>query len=512
MKQGANLDTPKMDVIVTSLGYRYFHGPVWWSLTNNISEKEKLENLYWEGLNGDTFLDKSSWDDFETMFNASMKNKVDLAKETWLTICGGTIGGYFFPVFEQYKIISTTDENPLAKQALIVPRTAEFDTRLAYQANVIFNFTDYTKIPISCRINGMPPEAVKYNDYMCVVSSEYLGAFTMAGDVVSLTVQFSDGSEDTVEISIKNTTYPSYKSVFNDVGIDTAAWEFIHPLVNMGIIDGAGSVYRPDDDVTYTEFYAMLEKTGAKISATASPGTIPAAEAEELLFSLLTSKQNKARYNALNKQHLWQPNAHNDLTVNEFAFLDMVLPAPYERVWDRAKPDVNIMFTRAQAAEVIYRFIRLAEYADKLIESQNPVVRPTSSTILVDGEDIVFDAYNIGGNNYFKLRDLAYALNGTSKQFSVDFNSSSGRIDLKSNKPYVPIGGELEPGSGNAKTAIMDRVYINVDYKWRYLTAYKIDGYNYFKLRDLASMLDFGVTWDNELKTIAIDTSTGYSE
>jgi hypothetical protein len=38
---------------------------------------------------------------------------------------------------------------------------------------------------------------------------------------------------------------------------------------------------------------------------------------------------------------------------------------------------------------------------------------PTSSTVLVNGKNVAFDAYNINGNNYFKLRDLAYTLNGT---------------------------------------------------------------------------------------------------
>jgi hypothetical protein len=38
---------------------------------------------------------------------------------------------------------------------------------------------------------------------------------------------------------------------------------------------------------------------------------------------------------------------------------------------------------------------------------------PTTSTVLVNGNNIKFDSYNINGNNYFKLRDLAYVLNTT---------------------------------------------------------------------------------------------------
>ena len=44
------------------------------------------------------------------------------------------------------------------------------------------------------------------------------------------------------------------------------------------------------------------------------------------------------------------------------------------------------------------------------------------------------------------------------------------------------------------------------------LAAYNIDGSNYFRLRDIAAALDFAVTWDNEAKTIGIDTAAGYTE
>ena len=41
--------------------------------------------------------------------------------------------------------------------------------------------------------------------------------------------------------------------------------------------------------------------------------------------------------------------------------------------------------------------------------------------------------------------------------------------------------------------------------------AYLIDGSNYLKLRDVAALADFGVTWDAESRTVCIDTSVGYT-
>lgn len=43
------------------------------------------------------------------------------------------------------------------------------------------------------------------------------------------------------------------------------------------------------------------------------------------------------------------------------------------------------------------------------------------------------------------------------------------------------------------------------------LTGYAINGNNYFKLRDVAAAVDFGVTWDEASRAVSIDTSVGYS-
>ena len=43
------------------------------------------------------------------------------------------------------------------------------------------------------------------------------------------------------------------------------------------------------------------------------------------------------------------------------------------------------------------------------------------------------------------------------------------------------------------------------------LTVFKIDGANYFKLRDLGRALDFHVGYDNETKTVCISGAHGYA-
>jgi uncharacterized repeat protein (TIGR02543 family) len=135
---------------------------------------------------------------------------------------------------------------------------------------------------------------------------------------------------------------------------------------------------------------------------------------------------------------------------------------------------------------------------------------PTSSKVLVNGKAVTFEAYTIDGNNYFKLRDFAQAVNKTEKNFEVKWDSKNNAINLISNTPYTPVGGELAKGDGKAKVANPTTSKIHKDGKEISLTAYTINGNNYFKLRDIAKAFNIGVTWDGKTNTITIDTSRDY--
>ena len=135
---------------------------------------------------------------------------------------------------------------------------------------------------------------------------------------------------------------------------------------------------------------------------------------------------------------------------------------------------------------------------------------PTASTVYVNGAAKAFEAYNIGGNNYFKLRDLAYVLNGTVKQFEVGYDNATKAITLTSGKAYTSVGGEMAPGDGKAKTASPTASKIYLNGKELNLTVYLIGGNNFFKLRDLMEAIDVFVGYDNATKAITLDTSKGY--
>jgi len=58
-------------------------------------------------------------------------------------------------------------------------------------------------------------------------------------------------------------------------------------------------------------------------------------------------------------------------------------------------------------------------------------IEPTKSKILLDGNEITITAYNIGGNNYFKLRDIGKALD-----FGVEWDSMGNNIKIDTSRGY----------------------------------------------------------------------------
>ena len=158
---------------------------------------------------------------------------------------------------------------------------------------------------------------------------------------------------------------------------------------------------------------------------------------------------------------------------------------------------------------------------------------PTASEVRVDGRTLKFDAYNIDGFNYFKLRDLAYVFNGTQKRFSVGWDERGNAVTINTGRPYVAVGGEMQAGGSNVSAGAggppaqgapggenavpAGAITVNRSYSLIYLdgapvefTAYNIGDNNYVRLRDLARALNFNAGWNEADNAVTIDTSADY--
>lgn len=141
------------------------------------------------------------------------------------------------------------------------------------------------------------------------------------------------------------------------------------------------------------------------------------------------------------------------------------------------------------------------------------VANRTDSSIYVNGKKINLDVQEINGSNYFKLRDIAYVLNGTEKQFAVGWDNASKTISLTTNQPYAGEAPTFFPDYyyfGIGPTAKLTDSPILLNGAQKELYAYNITGNNFFKLRDLGQTFDFYVGWDSATQSVTIDTTRGY--
>ncbi|USF28027.1 hypothetical protein N510_002985 [Firmicutes bacterium ASF500] len=132
---------------------------------------------------------------------------------------------------------------------------------------------------------------------------------------------------------------------------------------------------------------------------------------------------------------------------------------------------------------------------------------PSTHTLKVNGTAQAPTVYNINGYNYFKIRDLAAALNGTSKQFEVGYDGDSKSVTATTGAAYTVAGGELAGAASSKQTATVSKDIIIVNgEKMENVSVYNIDGYNYFQLRDLGKVLGFEVEWSAEEQSMIINT------
>ncbi|MBE7063420.1 MAG: hypothetical protein E7390_06520 [Ruminococcaceae bacterium] len=158
-------------------------------------------------------------------------------------------------------------------------------------------------------------------------------------------------------------------------------------------------------------------------------------------------------------------------------------------------------------------YLRVTPYGEAPLSENETVAASGHGGVLVDGEYEGANCYNIDGYNYVKLRDIAALMRGTKKPFEVEWDEAAKIIRLTTGKNYTPLPGE-DVGLVWVKSSVAVRndVAVSIDGVTTVFAAYNIDGYNYFRLRDLGKMLDFGISWDEAEELIIIDSASPYRE
>lgn len=203
------------------------------------------------------------------------------------------------------------------------------------------------------------------------------------------------------------------------------------------------------------------------------------------------------------------------------AYLDgrWVMMSPTLDLWNYYNDDqLNLITIPATKDSLRYFDASLEEFSSiyefcalDALPNTGLVAVPSNLTALVDGEEVFFYAYNIDGNYYFSLYVLACAFLETEKKFDWEWNENYTGIDLISGAEYQAIIVELTHLSYmGKKTPKSSNIKIYLDKEEVSLSTYKIDYDYYFKLRDIAKVMNFQVDWDSTTKTVIINTDKKY--
>ena len=135
---------------------------------------------------------------------------------------------------------------------------------------------------------------------------------------------------------------------------------------------------------------------------------------------------------------------------------------------------------------------------------------PSTHKVTVNGQAVSPQAYNIDGYNYFKLRDIAFLLSGTTASFDVQWNGEKNAIDLISGAVYTAVGGEMSVASSSTLRVQESTAKLLLDGSGVSIKGYNINGNNYYKVRDIGEALGFSVGFESE--TVLIRTTEDAEE
>lgn len=144
-----------------------------------------------------------------------------------------------------------------------------------------------------------------------------------------------------------------------------------------------------------------------------------------------------------------------------------------------------------------------------LLEVNGLKVSQSTSNVAVDGFQVAPEGYCINQENYYKLRDLAYLLSGKKSAFDVVWDDQLSCISMLSGKDYTVAGGEMLPsGSADIYKFVPSYSAVRLNGELVQMTGYNINNNNYYRIRDVAPLVGFGIDWDKDTYTVVIDSKT----
>ena len=156
------------------------------------------------------------------------------------------------------------------------------------------------------------------------------------------------------------------------------------------------------------------------------------------------------------------------------------------------------------------KFVVVGAMAGTLIFTQSALaaglaVTPSKNTLSVQsGEGVqtveAVPAYLYQDNNYFMLRDLGKILG-----YRVDWNEAKKQASLTKESAAQDLQHLSAAKQAKAVKQSKQTILVGAT-EYENMKCLNIDGYNYFKLRDLVEIMDFTCGWDSAKNQIQLST------
>ncbi len=153
---------------------------------------------------------------------------------------------------------------------------------------------------------------------------------------------------------------------------------------------------------------------------------------------------------------------NNYFKLRDLAFVLSGTGSQFSVGWDAASGTVSIV--TGEAYQSIGKELLLGKDA-------SATAQKTAQTILINGEKVTdINVYNIGGSNYFRLRDLGNALG-----FDVDYDAPTGTAIVKSHPLKYQVSKRVETGTSSDYDYDENGDYYEYSYKYKDTYVYNYD-------------------------------------
>lgn len=133
--------------------------------------------------------------------------------------------------------------------------------------------------------------------------------------------------------------------------------------------------------------------------------------------------------------------------------------------------------------------------------------KPTTQTFVVNNQVVDCLAYNIGGYNYFKLRDVLKGLNNTGDKHNVRYHAADRLVEVVPGEAYVDEAGKGGKDAGGEvpdSQVVMGEAKIKINGVTANVKSCNIASYNYLQIRSLGKVLSKQVGYDEQRRIVHV--------